>query len=512
METANGGQDGSVMSDSNWEAPTPGTAADTAKPHWSKRKAGPLPVWGWIASGMVLVGIIGAFTDESGDQETSTPITVETEVDPVETEVDPVETDTEDDDESWFGDLQEDWEALKDFFGDLGVSGTDEMAVEDLELLEDFYDSLSDKTSETADRVLKAIESLRDNDVAAADDDADEPEIADVVDDEVEDEGDSEEDTTSTGDFDGPGIGDIITPQEYLSFLTVEDEVFRDGYDRDEWRHWHTKSWSGCTTREEVLVRTMVGEARSTSGDPCKATAAWWYSDYDGVWTSNSSDFDIDHIVALSEAHDSGAADWEADQKERFANDLTNLVAVSASSNRSKGDRDAADWRPSRDYWCSYAYAVVEVKANWGLSVDPAEYDALEEMIDTCSPIMSESYNWWALGTTNNVEYTDRDLTPPTTTTVPATPTTAPAATTTAPATTVPATTAPPTTEAAPETTAAPSPPANPGDSKNCPDFSSYAEAKAWFDMYFPYYGDVAGLDRDEDGEPCETLAGGPGA
>ncbi len=153
------------MSDSNWEAPTPGTAADTAKPHWSKRKAGPLPVWGWIASGMVLVGIIGAFTDQSDNDETSIPITVETDADPVETVA-------AGDAEEWFGELQEDWEALEDFFEDLEENGT-EMVVDDLEALEDFYDNLSDKTTETADRLLTAIETLRDGDVAAADDDAD---------------------------------------------------------------------------------------------------------------------------------------------------------------------------------------------------------------------------------------------------------------------------------------------------------------------------------------------------
>ena len=52
--------------------------------------------------------------------------------------------------------------------------------------------------------------------------------------------------------------------------------------------------------------------------------------------------------------------------------------------------------------------------------------------------------------------------------------------------------------------------PDNPGDTKNCSDFSTYPEAKAWFDTYFPYYGDVAGLDGDNDGEPCESLPGGP--
>ncbi len=52
--------------------------------------------------------------------------------------------------------------------------------------------------------------------------------------------------------------------------------------------------------------------------------------------------------------------------------------------------------------------------------------------------------------------------------------------------------------------------PPNPGDTKNCGDFATYAEAKAWFDTYFPYYGDVAKLDNNSDGRPCESLPGGP--
>lgn len=46
----------------------------------------------------------------------------------------------------------------------------------------------------------------------------------------------------------------------------------------------------------------------------------------------------------------------------------------------------------------------------------------------------------------------------------------------------------------------------NPGDSKNCKDFASYGEAKAWFDKYYPMYGDVAKLDGNGDGRPCESL------
>ena len=55
-----------------------------------------------------------------------------------------------------------------------------------------------------------------------------------------------------------------------------------------------------------------------------------------------------------------------------------------------------------------------------------------------------------------------------------------------------------------------PGPPGNPGDSKNCTDFANYAQAKAWFDTYYPYYGDIANLDADGDLIPCESLPGAP--
>jgi hypothetical protein len=76
------------------------------------------------------------------------------------------------------------------------------------------------------------------------------------------------------------------------------------------------------------------------------------------------------------------------------------------------------------------------------------------------------------------------------------------------PSTTVPATTVPGTT--VPSSTQPPQPPSNPGDTKNCTDFATYAQAKAWFDTYYPYYGDVAHLDSDGDRIPCETLIGAP--
>lgn len=75
---------------------------------------------------------------------------------------------------------------------------------------------------------------------------------------------------------------------------------------------------------------------------------------------------------------------------------------------------------------------------------------------------------------------------------------------------TPPAPTPPPTSPGTTTPPTNPDPPANPGDTKNCTDFATYAQAKAWFDTYYPYYGDVAKLDQDHDGIPCESLSGAP--
>ena len=66
------------------------------------------------------------------------------------------------------------------------------------------------------------------------------------------------------------------------------------------------------------------------------------------------------------------------------------------------------------------------------------------------------------------------------------------------------------TTTTSSTTTVASSQPDNPGDTKNCGDFANYSEARSWYDIYFPYYGDVANLDGDNDGVPCESLSGAP--
>jgi len=93
-------------------------------------------------------------------------------------------------------------------------------------------------------------------------------------------------------------------------------------------------------------------------------------------------------MIPLAEAWDSGAYTWSASLREAFANDLGvswSLIAVSASSNRSKGDRDPAEWLPPKTtYWCTYLGDWLAVKVRWSLSVDATEHAALDSLIVGC--------------------------------------------------------------------------------------------------------------------------------
>ena len=75
------------------------------------------------------------------------------------------------------------------------------------------------------------------------------------------------------------------------------------------------------------------------------------------------------------------------ERRKEFANDLNHpqLFAVTAASNRSKGDQDPAEWKPpTKTYWCTYAKNYVNVKAAYQLTVDQKEHDALASMLTTC--------------------------------------------------------------------------------------------------------------------------------
>jgi hypothetical protein len=159
---------------------------------------------------------------------------------------------------------------------------------------------------------------------------------------------------------------------ELLASLKVEPEHARTGYDRALFPHWDDVDHNRCDTRCDVLATQ-----RRPDGT--------WLSQWDGYVTSIPGELDIDHVVALAEAWDSGAARWTAAQRDEFADFAPNLLAVTASENLRKSDRDASEWFPARsEANCLWSSTVVRVKAAWGLSVDQAEHDALANLVRTC--------------------------------------------------------------------------------------------------------------------------------
>ena len=122
-------------------------------------------------------------------------------------------------------------------------------------------------------------------------------------------------------------------------------------------------------------------------GSGCSLSGGRWYSYYDGVSQTSSSALDIDHLVPLAEAWDSGARTWSASRREAYANDLGDshtLVGVTASLNRSKGDQDVAEWLPPINR-CRYIKDWVTAKIRWGLSQDSAEKSALQSVAGGCT-------------------------------------------------------------------------------------------------------------------------------
>ncbi|WP_282699615.1 HNH endonuclease family protein [Streptomyces sp. CC219B] len=193
----------------------------------------------------------------------------------------------------------------------------------------------------------------------------------------------------SVGLFNGPTASAALptpvsaaTARGYLASLTVATEN-RTGYSRDLFPHWITISGT-CNTRETVLVRDG---SNVVTDSECRSVSGSWYSPFEGATQTAASDIDIDHLVPLAEAWDSGAGAWTTTQRRAFANDLTRpqLIAVTDRVNQAKGDKDPAEWMPSRTaYHCTYVRAWVQVKYYYGLSVDSAEKSALTGYLNAC--------------------------------------------------------------------------------------------------------------------------------
>jgi hypothetical protein len=161
----------------------------------------------------------------------------------------------------------------------------------------------------------------------------------------------------------------------------------RDGYTRGAFEHWNSGDdpTDGRTTRNEVLIAEAVEPP--TVGPRCRLTGGSRWSYYDQTMVTSASGLDIDHMVPLAEAWDSGASAWTARRREAYANDpgqQESLVAVTARSNRSKADQDPAQWLPpAADAHCRYATEWTATKLRWNLTADNTELAALNDLAAT---------------------------------------------------------------------------------------------------------------------------------
>jgi hypothetical protein len=150
-----------------------------------------------------------------------------------------------------------------------------------------------------------------------------------------------------------------------------------------------TGGHNGCDTRNDILARDLT-TITYRSGH-CIVASGILHDPYTGTTISfirgaaTSTAVQIDHVVALGDAWQTGAQQLTYQQRIDYANDPDVLLAVDGPTNEQKGDADAASWLPpNKPYRCSYVARQVAIKHKWHLWVTPAEHDAITHVLTGC--------------------------------------------------------------------------------------------------------------------------------
>lgn len=146
-------------------------------------------------------------------------------------------------------------------------------------------------------------------------------------------------------------------------------------YRRDDWPHWSDSDNDCRNTRVEVLAATSQKPVRHARNRKCSPVIhGLWRDPYTGKQFTDARQLDIDHRIALAEAHRYGGAGWSRKKKERFANDPSNLVPVERAVNQAKSDLPAHQWMPKNiGHWCDYIRQREAVAGKYGLVFPPRE-------------------------------------------------------------------------------------------------------------------------------------------
>ena len=188
-----------------------------------------------------------------------------------------------------------------------------------------------------------------------------------------------------------PEAASAATPTvtEVISTLAVKDRAPKTGYTREQFgTAWKDVDGNSCDTRNDILKRDLTAQVFK---DHCTILSGVLPDPYSGesidflrgVGTSNA--VQIDHVVALSNAWQTGAFKLTIEKRTAFANDPLNLLAVKGVLNSQKGDGDAATWLPPRkNYRCAYVARQVAVKAKYRLWLTAPEKAAIVKIISKC--------------------------------------------------------------------------------------------------------------------------------
>ena len=173
-----------------------------------------------------------------------------------------------------------------------------------------------------------------------------------------------------------------------IETLAVKGRAAKTGYDRSSFSHWRDPDRNGCDARNDILRRDLTNLVIKSDSNGCKVLGGVLADPYSGKnidFVFGASLVDIDHVVALSNAWQTGAFQFTSEIRLQFANDPLNLLAVSASLNRQKGDGDAATWLPpTKSYRCQYVARQIAVKKKYGLWLTKPEKVAMSTLLAKC--------------------------------------------------------------------------------------------------------------------------------
>ena len=173
-----------------------------------------------------------------------------------------------------------------------------------------------------------------------------------------------------------------------LNKLEVKGRAAKTGYTRSQFPHWSDPDQNGCDARNDTLKRDLTNITFKAGTRDCKVIAGQLLDPFSGkviTFSTTKVVIDIDHVVALSNAWQTGAAYFDKNTRLLIANDPINLLAVDAKLNRQKGDGDAATWLPpNKSFRCEYVARQVAVKSKYKLWVTEPEKVAITKILSSC--------------------------------------------------------------------------------------------------------------------------------